>query len=187
MSMGYLVGRRNEDGSTSNTPTAWRGLMVMKAMQQLLRDVDWGGLDVLLLDMPPGTGDAQLSVAQLVALDGAVIVSTPQTLAMLDTLKGVELFRAMQVPLLGLVQNMGAFTCPGCGTSTSIFAATSPGRTVADEAARLGIDMLAELPLDPSVCKHADMGRPSVVADPDGLSTRMFMDVAANLAKKMQI
>lgn len=178
--MGYLT----KQGST---PTAWRGMMVMKALQQLLLDVDWGGLDILLLDLPPGTGDTQLSIAQLVELDGAVVVSTPQTLALIDTLKGVQLFRTMGVPLLGLLQNMGAFTCPCCGTATSIFGATKDGGTVQDEAGRLGVEVLAEMPLDPDVCRFADLGRPSVVADPEGATARIFGDVARGLARRLEL
>ncbi|KAH0130235.1 P-loop containing nucleoside triphosphate hydrolase protein, partial [Aureobasidium melanogenum] len=113
MSMGYLV--------PETSAIVWRGLMVMKALQQLLHEVEWGGLDVLVLDLPPGTGDVQLTITQQIELDGAVIVSTPQDVALKDAVRGVEMFRKVKVPILGMVQNMSAFTCPNCSTTHSIF------------------------------------------------------------------
>ena len=112
MSMGYLI--------PESSPVAWRGLMVMKALQQLLHEVEWGGLDVLVLDLPPGTGDVQLTITQQLVLDGAIIVSTPQDLSLKDAVKGVELFRKVDTKLLGLVCNMSGFACPGCGQTHNI-------------------------------------------------------------------
>ncbi|KAI4739761.1 P-loop containing nucleoside triphosphate hydrolase protein [Aureobasidium sp. EXF-12298] len=174
MSMGYLV--------PQTSAIAWRGLMVMKALQQLLHEVEWGGLDVLVLDLPPGTGDVQLTITQQVELDGAVIVSTPQDVALKDAVRGVEMFRKVKVPILGMVQNMSAFTCPNCSTTHSIF-----GREgVIKKCDEMDIKLLADIPLHPSICEDADRGKPTVVAEPDSVRAQVFKDLAADLRKQLQ-
>ena len=171
MSMGFLVG--------ADAPVAWRGLMVMKALQQLLHEVDWGGLDVLLLDLPPGTGDTQLTITQQVKLDGAVVVSTPQDVALRDALRGVEMFRKVDVPILGMVQNMSVFRCPHCERETHVFGADG----VAREASRLGLELLGDIPLEASICDDADRGKPSVAAESP--SAAYFSSTAARVGKKI--
>src|SRR3954463_11046412 len=136
MSMGFLV--------AEDTPMIWRGPMVMSALQQMLRDVAWGELDILVVDMPPGTGDAQLTMAQQVPLTGAVIVSTPQDIALLDARKGLNMFRKVDVPVFGIVENMSYFVCPNCGHRSEIFAHGGARR----EAEKLGTEFLGEMPLD---------------------------------------
>jgi len=173
MSMGYLVRPDNA--------VVWRGLMVTKALQQLLHEVAWGGLDMLVLDLPPGTGDTQLTIAQQVALDGAVVVSTPQDLALRDAVRGVAMLRKVAVPILGMVQNMSVFVCPHCDARTHIFGAEGVRR----ECERNGVDFLADVPLHLSICNDADGGRPTVVAEPDSERARVFLDMAASIAAKV--
>ncbi|KAI5210069.1 P-loop containing nucleoside triphosphate hydrolase protein [Aureobasidium subglaciale] len=174
MSMGYLV--------PQTSAIVWRGLMVMKALQQLLHEVEWDGLDVLVLDLPPGTGDVQLTITQQIELDGAVIVSTPQDVALKDAVRGVEMFRKVKVPILGMVQNMSAFTCPNCSTTHSIF-----GREgVIKKCEEMDIKLLADIPLHPSICEDADRGKPTVVAEPDSLRAQVFKDLAADLRRQLQ-
>lgn len=151
--MGYLI--------PESSPVAWRGLMVMKALQQLLHEVDWGGLDILVLDMPPGTGDVQLTITQQLVLDGAIVVSTPQDLALKDAAKGVELFRKVDVRLLGLVCNMAGFKCPGCGGVHEVFGSMDGVRGMCE---KYELKMLGELPL---VGTMGGDGKPIVVADPE--------------------
>ena len=148
MSMGFLV--------EENTPMIWRGPMVHQAVEQFLRDVDWGGLDILIVDLPPGTGDAQMTLSQKIKLDGAVIVSTPQNLALIDARKGVGMFQKMDVPILGIVENMSGFFCPNCNHETHIFGHGG----AAAEAKRLGVPLLASLPLVPELVQASDDGRP---------------------------
>lgn len=175
MSMGFLVGE--------SAPVVWRGLMVMKALQQLLHDVDWGGLDVLVLDLPPGTGDVQLTITQQVNLAGSVIVSTPQDVALKDAVRGVEMFQKVNVPVLGMVQNMSVFTCPGCGESTHIF-----GKAGVEKMSRkYGVDLIGNVPLHASICEDADLGKPTVVAEPESDRAKAFMDMAKVLGEKMQL
>jgi ATP-binding protein involved in chromosome partitioning len=169
MSMGFLV---NED-----TPTIWRGPMVMSALQQMLRQVNWGELDVMVVDMPPGTGDAQLTMAQQVPLAGAVIVSTPQDIALQDARKGLNMFRRVDVPVLGFIENMSYFLCPHCGERTDIF---SHGGAKA-EAEKLGVEFLGELPLDIAIRETSDGGNPIVVADPNGKYAETYRAIAARL------
>ncbi|EKG11516.1 hypothetical protein MPH_11405 [Macrophomina phaseolina MS6] len=174
MSMGYLVGE--------DAPVVWRGLMVMKALQQLLHEVDWGGLDVLVLDLPPGTGDVQLTITQQVVLDGALIVSTPQDIALKDAIKGVNMFRKVSVPLLGVVENMATFHCPHCATETPIFTSAS-AQTFHSRFDELGVPLLGQIPLHPRICADADRGKPSVVAEEmDSPNVRAFETVAAKVA-----
>ena len=152
MSMGFLV--------PEDTPMIWRGPMVMSALQQMLRDVAWGELDILVVDLPPGTGDAQLTMAQQVPLAGAVIVSTPQDIALIDARKGLNMFRKVDVPVLGIVENMSYFLCPHCGDRSDIFSHGGARR----EAERLGIEFLGEVPLDIAIRETSDDGRPITVA-----------------------
>jgi ATP-binding protein involved in chromosome partitioning len=166
MSMGFLV---EED-----TPMIWRGPMVVSALSQMLREVAWGELDVLVVDMPPGTGDAQLTMAQQVPLAGAVIVSTPQDLALIDARKGLNMFRRVDVPVLGLVENMSYYLCPNCGDRSEIFAHGGARR----EAEKLGVPLLAEVPLDIRVRETSDEGTPIVVAEPDNPLALIYRDMA---------
>ncbi len=168
--MGYLI--------PESSPVAWRGLMVMKALQQLLHEVEWGGLDVLVLDMPPGTGDVQLTITQQLILDGAVIVSTPQDLSLKDAVKGVELFNKVDVNLLGLVCNMTGFKCPGCGGMHEIFGNMDKIRSMCD---KYELKMLGEIPLHASICEDADRGKPTVVAEPDGKRALVFGTIATEI------
>ncbi|RMZ86941.1 hypothetical protein DV736_g5830, partial [Chaetothyriales sp. CBS 134916] len=174
MSMGYLLGgSKHSDGDGSGDgPVAWRGLMVMKALQQLLHEVCWPELDLLVIDMPPGTGDVQLTIGQQVAVDGAVIVSTPQDVALKDAIRGVSMFRKMDIPVLGMVQNMSVFVCPQCGHETRIFAHSgrSEKKDCDDEGlqkrmTQLGVCVLGRVPLDPQICYDADRGMPTIVAE----------------------
>jgi len=167
MSMGFLV--------DEETPMIWRGPMVMSALSQMLKDVAWGELDVLVVDMPPGTGDAQLTMAQQVPLAGAVIVSTPQDLALIDARKGLNMFRRVNVPVLGLVENMSTFICPHCGERSDIF---GHGGAKA-EAARLGVPFLGEVPLTLVIRETSDAGRPVVATDPSSPAAKAFREVAA--------
>ena len=173
MSMGFLVG----DGA----PVVWRGLMVMKAMQQLLHEVDWGLLDVLVLDMPPGTGDVQLTITQQIELDGAIVVSTPQDVALIDAVRGIGMFDKTDTRVLGLVQNMSHFTCPHCSHETHIFGQDGLKR----EADKRGIELIGDLPLHAQVCADADAGKPTVVADPGGGLARRYLELAQIVAGKV--
>lgn len=159
MSMGYLL-------PSEKAPVAWRGLMVMKALQQLLHEVDWSPhLDVLVMDLPPGTGDVQLTIGQQVEVDGAVIISTPQDVALKDAVKGVSMFEKMGIPVLGMVQNMSVFVCPKCGEETRIFAQSDSDGGAAAKAKELQVDFLGNIPLDAQICRDADRGVPTVVAE----------------------
>ena len=173
MSMGFLV--------PEDTPMIWRGPMVMSALQQMLRDVDWGELDVMVVDMPPGTGDAQLTMAQQVPLAGAVIVSTPQDIALLDARKGLNMFRKVEVPVLGIIENMSYFLCPHCGGRTDIFSHGGARR----EADALGCDFLGELPLDVAIRETSDSGNPIVIADPTGAYAQVYRAIAARIWEKL--
>ena len=174
MSIGFMV--------PADTPMIWRGPMVMGALEQLMGDVEWGDLDVLIVDMPPGTGDAQLTMAQRVALAGAVIVSTPQDLALLDARKGLNMFRRVDVPVLGIVENMSYFLCPHCGERSDIF--THGGARKA--AGQMGVNFLGEIPLDMAIREGSDMGRPIVAADPDGEHAKAYRAIAEALWATVQ-
>ncbi len=169
MSMGFLV---DED-----TPMIWRGPMVVSALQQMLREVAWGELDVLVVDMPPGTGDAQLTMAQQVPLAGAVIVSTPQDLALIDARKGLNMFRRVDVPVLGIIENMSYFIAPDTGKRYDIF---GHGGAQA-EAGRMGTPFLGEVPLDMAIRETSDAGTPIVVAEPNGPYAAVFRDIASKV------
>ena len=173
MSMGFLV--------AEDTPMIWRGPMVMSALQQMLRDVEWGELDVLVADLPPGTGDAQLTMAQQVPLAGAVIVSTPQDIALQDARKGLNMFRQVEVPVLGIVENMSYFLCPHCGGRSEIFSHGGARR----EAAKLGTEFLGEVPLDLQIRETSDDGRPITVSDPDNPHSLVFRAIARRIWEKI--
>ncbi|WP_287095261.1 Mrp/NBP35 family ATP-binding protein, partial [Mesorhizobium sp.] len=169
MSMGFLV--------DEETPMIWRGPMVMSALTQMLREVEWGPLDVLVVDMPPGTGDAQLTMAQQVPLAGAVIVSTPQDLALIDARKGLNMFRRVDVPLLGIVENMSYFLAPDTGKRYDIFGHGGARR----EAERLGVTFLGEVPLEMGIRESSDAGTPVVVSKPDGAEAKIYRDIASKV------
>ena len=173
MSIGYIV---NED-----TPMIWRGPMVSSALEQMLRDVEWGNLDVLVVDMPPGTGDAQLTLAQRVALAGAVIVSTPQDIALVDARKGLNMFRKVAVPVLGIVENMSYFLCPHCGERSEIFGHGG----AREEADKLGVPFLGEVPLHLDIRTTSDSGHPIVVSKPDSPHAQVYKNVAGRVWKQL--
>jgi ATP-binding protein involved in chromosome partitioning len=166
-SLGFFLGE--------NAPVIWRGPMVMRAVQQLLQDTDWGELDVLVVDLPPGTGDVQLTLAQTVPLTGAILVTTPQDLALLDVKKGAEMFKQVDAPLLGIVENMSFFTCPDCGKETEIFRRGGGQK----ESERLGIPLIGRIPLEPDVCDAGDTGVPVAIGRPDTLAGAEFHKIAA--------
>src|SRR6266849_6704177 len=173
MSIGFLV--------PEDTPMIWRGPMVMGALQQMLRDVAWGELDIMIVDMPPGTGDAQLTMAQQVALAGAVIVSTPQDIALIDARKGLAMFQKVDVPVLGIIENMSYFLCPHCGERSDSFSHGGARR----EAERLGCDFLGEVPLDMAIRETSDEGRPITASNPDSPYAKTFRDIAARVWEKV--
>ncbi|MEC8054795.1 MAG: Mrp/NBP35 family ATP-binding protein [Pseudomonadota bacterium] len=173
MSIGFMV--------AEDSPMIWRGPMVMSALEQMLRDVAWGALDVLVVDMPPGTGDAQLTMAQRVPLAGAVIVSTPQDIALLDARKGLNMFRKVNVPVLGIVENMSFFHCPKCGERSDIF---GHGGARADAEA-YGVDFLGEVPLHMAIRNAGDGGAPIVVGAPKSPEATAFMTVAAAVRDRL--
>ncbi len=166
MSLGFIL--------EIDTPVIWRGPMVMRAIEQMLGDVDWGELDILVLDMPPGTGDAQLTVTQKLGLAGAVIVTTPQDVALIDARKGLAMFRKVDVPVLGLIENMASFVCPKCGAETAIFRSGGGERT----ARELDVPFLGSIPLDAAIAEGGDAGHPIVVAAPDGPHAAAFAKLA---------
>ena len=166
MSIGFLV--------EEETPMIWRGPMVMSAITQMLRDVAWEDVDIMVVDMPPGTGDAQLTLAQSVPLSGAVIVSTPQDLALIDARRGIAMFRRVEVPILGIVENMSTFICPHCGGRSDIFAHGGAEH----EAERLGVPYLGEVPLAIDIRTTSDAGRPIVLSDPDSEHAKAYMNIA---------
>ncbi|KAK1579863.1 P-loop containing nucleoside triphosphate hydrolase protein [Colletotrichum navitas] len=176
MSMGYLV---PEDDAV-----VWRGPMVMKAIQQLLHEVDWGGLDILVLDLPPGTGDTQLTITQQVILDGSIIVTTPHTLAVKDAVKGVNMFNKVNVNILGLVQNMSLFSCPHCHGDTHVFGSNERVERMCRDHK---IDFLGDVPLHPSIGDDADLGKPTVVAEPTSERAEIFLKMARDIAPKIDL
>lgn len=173
MSMGLLMEEDN--------PVIWRGPMIVTALMQMTREVDWGELDVLVLDMPPGTGDAQLTMAQQVPLQGAVIVSTPQDLALIDARKGLKMFKKVDVPILGIVENMSTFICPHCGKPSNIF-----GHGGAEaEARRLSVPFLGQVPLHMSIREASDAGVPVVISEPDSIHAKIYRDIALKVAARL--
>ena len=174
MSIGFMLDEEE--------PVIWRGPMVMGAVQQMLRDVAWGELDCLVVDMPPGTGDAQLTLAQNVALAGAVIVSTPQDLALIDARRGIAMFNKVNVPVLGVVENMSYFVCPHCGERSDIFAHGGARH----EAEKLGVPFLGEVPLALAIREHSDDGEPIVVAAPESVYAAAYRDIAAKVQAQLE-
>jgi ATP-binding protein involved in chromosome partitioning len=173
MSIGFLVG--------DESAIVWRGPMVISALNQFLRDVEWGELDVLVVDMPPGTGDVQLTMAQNVPLAGAVIVSTPQDLSLIDARRGIAMFKQVEAPLLGIVENMSYFLCPHCGGRTDVFAHGGARH----EAEKLGVPFLGEVPLDIVIRETSDGGAPVVVSAPDGPQANAFLDIAERVRAQL--
>jgi len=174
MSIGFLI--------DEETPMIWRGPMVMSAITQMLREVEWGKLDIMVVDMPPGTGDAQLTMAQQVPLKGAVIVSTPQDLALIDARRGVSMFKRVNVPVLGVVENMSYFLCPSCGTRSDIFAHGGARH----EAERLGVPFLGEVPLHMTIREKSDAGLPVVATVPDSEHARIYRDIASKVLAQLK-
>ncbi|EFC43381.1 predicted protein [Naegleria gruberi] len=174
MSMGFLV---QEDA-----PTIWRGPMVMTAVDQLLHQVDWGELDILVVDLPPGTGDAQLSICQRVHLSGAVIVSTPQDIALIDVKRGVNMFRKLNVPILGVVENMSYFKCSNCGHKDHIFGHDGAKLT----AENMGLNFIGEIPLHTQIRETSDSGRPVVISDPKSDRAASFLQIARNVVAELE-
>ncbi|XP_039207819.1 iron-sulfur protein NUBPL isoform X1 [Crotalus tigris] len=175
MSMGFLV--------EETAPIVWRGLMVMSAIEKLLRQVDWHQLDYLVIDMPPGTGDIQLSISQNIPIAGAVIVSTPQDIALLDAHKGAEMFRKVNVPVLGLIQNMSVFQCPKCKHETHIFGADG----VKKLAKTIGIDVLGDIPLHVHIRETSDSGKPIVISQPQSNVAQAYLKIAAEIVKRLSL
>ena len=173
MSIGYIV--------AEDTPMIWRGPMVSSALEQMLRDVEWGDLDVLVVDMPPGTGDAQLTLAQRVALSGAVIVSTPQDIALVDARKGLNMFRKVAVPVLGIVENMSYFLCPKCGERSEIFGHGGAH----EEADKMGVPFLGEVPLHLDIRTTSDAGHPIVASKPDSAHAQVYKNIAGRVWKQL--
>jgi len=173
MSLGFLM----PDGA----PVIWRGPMVSGAIQQFLQDVEWGVLDYLLIDLPPGTGDAQLTLAQSVPLAGAVIVMTPQDLAMHIASKALAMFRQLKVPILGIIENMSTFVCPHCGAASPIFREGGARKA----SARLGVPYLGEIPLDPVLCQGSDRGVPILASHPDSPVAEAFRRVSRALVDRI--
>ncbi|MGE9008700.1 Mrp/NBP35 family ATP-binding protein [Leptospira interrogans] len=174
MSIGFLV--------EEETAMIWRGPMVMSAITQMLRDVAWGTLDILVVDMPPGTGDAQLTLAQNVPLKGAVIISTPQDLSLIDARRGLAMFKKVNVPVLGIVENMSYFQCPHCGTRSDIFGHGGARH----EAERLGVPFLGEIPLHMSIRTTSDSGNPVVASEPDGPHAAIYREIGTKVRDQLQ-
>jgi ATP-binding protein involved in chromosome partitioning len=175
MSLGYIV--------AEDTPMIWRGPMVSSALEQMLRDVEWGELDVLVVDMPPGTGDAQLTLCQRVALAGAVIVSTPQDIALIDARKGLAMFRKVAVPVLGIVENMSYFVCPKCGERAEIFGHGG----AREEAGKLEVPFLGEIPLHLDIRVTSDSGQPIVASRPDSPHAQAYKNIAGRVWKALSV
>jgi ATP-binding protein involved in chromosome partitioning len=173
ISMGFFV--------PAETPLTWRGPMIHTAIQQFFRDVLWGDLDYLLIDLPPGTGDAQLSISQLVPLSGAVVVTTPQEVALHDSRKGLVMFQKVNVPLLGIIENMSYYVCGKCGERTEIFSHGGGERA----AEKLGVPFLGRIPIDPAIRVGGDAGMPIVVGDPASPQTKAFLDIASAIVAQL--
>uniref|UniRef100_A0A8P0TNJ0 Iron-sulfur cluster transfer protein NUBPL n=1 Tax=Canis lupus familiaris TaxID=9615 RepID=A0A8P0TNJ0_CANLF len=173
MSMGFLI--------EETAPVVWRGLMVMSAIEKLLRQVDWGPLDYLVVDTPPGTGDVQLSISQNIPISGAVIVSTPQDIALVDAHKGAEMFRKVHVPVLGLIQNMSVFQCPKCKHRTHIFGADGARRL----AQTLDLDILGDIPLHLNIRETSDTGQPIVFSQPESDEAKAYLRIAAEVVRRL--
>jgi ATP-binding protein involved in chromosome partitioning len=175
MSIGFLI--------DEETPMIWRGPMVTQALEQLLRDTNWKEVDYLIVDLPPGTGDTQLTLAQKVPVTGAVIVTTPQDIALLDARKGLKMFEKVEIPVLGVVENMSTYICPKCGHEDHIFA-EGGGQKMAEQ---YDVDFLGALPLDRRIREETDAGKPTVVADPDCRISKIYRDIARRVAAKLSL
>lgn len=175
MSIGYLI--------DEESPMIWRGPMVTQALEQLLRDTNWHDLDFLVIDLPPGTGDTQLTLAQKIPVTGAVIVTTPQDIALLDARKGLKMFQKVEVPVLGIVENMSTYICSNCGHEEHIFGEGGGQRM----AQQYGVDLLGQLPLELSIRELTDTGRPSVIADPNGRIAMIYRDIARRIGAKIAL
>lgn len=169
MSIGTLIDR--------NTPLIWRGSKACGAIEQLLTEVNWGEIDIMVIDMPPGTGDIQITLSQKLDFAGAVIVSTPQDIALIDAVKGVNMFKRVDVPILGIIENMSYYICPHCGSRDDIFGHAGAQET----AAELGVPFLGEIPLHIDIRTYADAGRPIVIAAPDGAHAKAYKNIAAKI------
>ncbi|XP_028758385.1 iron-sulfur protein NUBPL [Neltuma alba] len=174
MSMGFLVEK--------DAPIVWRGPMVASALKKMTRGVDWGSLDILVVDMPPGTGDTQITISQNLQLSGAVIVSTPQDVALMDARRGVNMFNKVHVPILGIVENMSCFKCPHCGEPSYIFGKGGARMTAAD----MGLELLGEIPLEVQIREACDEGDPIVLSAPDSAASEAYGDVARKLVQKLK-
>jgi ATP-binding protein involved in chromosome partitioning len=175
MSLGFLL-------PPGAPPVIWRGPMVGSAVKQMLGDVEWGELDYLVVDLPPGTGDAQLTLSQVVPLTGAIIVMTSQDVALSIANKALAMFQKLNVPVLGIVENMGAFVCPCCGTATPIFGRGAGAQTAAD----MNVPFLGSVPLDPAIVEHSDEGTPTVLADPESAGAAAFRQIAQAVVERLQ-
>ncbi len=175
MSMGFLM--------DPDAPVIWRGPMLHGAITQFLKDVEWGDLDYLIVDLPPGTGDVQLTLCQTVPLAGAVVVTTPQSIALSDVRKAAAMFNKLKVPMLGIVENMGAFVCPHCGKESRIFS-EGGAKTL---SLKYGIPVLGSVPLDPSVCEAGESGKPVTVAHPDSAPAKAFRELARQVAARVSV
>ena len=174
MSLGFLM--------EGDEAVIWRGALVTKAIQQLMKDVNWGELDFMIFDMPPGTGDAQLTLSQAITLDGAVIVSTPQDVALIDAVKGVNMFKKVNVPILGIIENMSYFACPHCNERTDIFASGGVER----ECKKIGVNLLGEIPLDVQIRIGGDTGKPIVADQPDNPQSKIFFEIAERISNSIE-
>jgi ATP-binding protein involved in chromosome partitioning len=175
MSIGFLI--------DEETPMVWRGPMVMQALEQLLSDTRWGELDYLVIDLPPGTGDTQLTLAQKVPVSGAVIVTTPQDIALLDARKGLKMFEKVGVPILGVIENMSFYICPKCGNEDDIFG-HGGGAAMAEQ---YGVEFLGAVPLDRRIRDEADNGAPTVVAAPDSQLAKIYRELARHVAGRIAL
>lgn len=173
MSMGYLINPENA--------IVWRGLMVMKALQQLLFEVKWTNLDYLVVDMPPGTGDTQLTISQQLKVDGSIIVTTPQDIALIDAVKGITMFNKVNIPILGLVQNMSYFVCPHCNHESHIFGTDGARR----EAKKHHLEVLGSIPLNEEICTQSDAGKPVVVSHPNSKIAQPYIEIAEKVISKL--
>lgn len=175
MSMGFLVDEED--------PIVWRGLMVMSAMEKLLRSVYWGELDILIIDMPPGTGDTQLSVVQNIPINGVIVVTTPQKVALSDVIRGVKMFRSLDTNVLGFVQNMAYFKCPNCTHHDHLF-----GQDVSKHLSeKLNIDHLADVPIDSELSLCSDTGKPIIIQKPESDSSKIFYELANKVTVKLNL
>jgi len=175
MSIGYLV--------DEETPMIWRGPMVTQALEQLLKDTNWRDLDYLIVDLPPGTGDTQLTLSQKIPVSGAIIVTTPQDISLLDARKGLKMFEKVKIPILGVVENMSIHVCSKCGNEEHIFG-KGGGERMSDEQ---GVDFLGGLPLDVAICVDTDSGQPTVIKDPDSPISKQFREIARRMSAKLSL